>query len=99
MRTLWVCAVAGGPFKYLPTMPGKCPFSLESAHKKFQISPFEFDAVATELSNSLDHFNVPEQEKSEVLAAFSAHKPEVNQGYNIANNLPQEPIKCPFRFL
>ena len=28
MRTLWLCSLAGGPFKYSPTAPGKCPFSL-----------------------------------------------------------------------
>jgi hemoglobin len=86
MRTLWVCAVSGGPFKYSPTVPGKCPFSLENAHAKFKISSEEFDAVAVELSKSLDHFNVPAKEKSEVLAAFAAHKPEING----------KSPKCPF---
>src|SRR6185437_6183649 len=88
MRTLWLCSLAGGPFKYSPTKPGKCPFSLENAHSKFMISPTEFDAVAQELSNSLDHFSVPEREENEVLAAFAMHKPEVIQGYQIANHLP-----------
>jgi hemoglobin len=32
------------------------------------------------LSRSLDHFAVPKREKSEVLAAFAAHKDEVTQG-------------------
>jgi len=41
---------------------------------------FEFDAVAGELSRSLDFFNVPELEKSQVLAAFAAHKSEVTEG-------------------
>jgi hemoglobin len=81
MRTLWLCAVAGGPYTYTPTVSGKCPFSLENAHSKLNISPAEFDAVAIELSNSLDHFNVPPQEKSEVLSAFSAHKSEINMNY------------------
>ena len=43
-------------------------------------SPDEFDAVAQELSRTLDEFNVPTQEKSEVLAAFAAHKGEVTEG-------------------
>jgi hemoglobin len=34
-----------------------------------------------ELGRSLDHFNVPEKEKGEVLAAFAAHKGEVTEGY------------------
>src|SRR5690348_15915036 len=35
MRTLWLCDVAGGPYTFIPTVPGKCPLSLENAHKKF----------------------------------------------------------------
>ena len=74
MRTLWVCAVAGGPFQYT----GK---GLEEAHRDLKISPEEFDAVAAELSEALDYYNVPEREKEEVLAAFAAHKDEVTAGY------------------
>jgi hemoglobin len=47
-----------------------------------EISPDIFDEVAAELSRSLDHFHVPEQEKREVLAAFAAHKGEVTEGYS-----------------
>lgn len=94
MRTLWLASLAGGPYHFSPTKPGKCPFSLENAHKEFQISPAEFDAVAAELSNSLVHFNVPDAERNDVLAAFGAHKNEVVTGYNVANNLPVTPPKC-----
>jgi len=81
MRTLWVAAVSGGPFKYTPTRPGSTNLGLENAHKNLRISPGEFDAVAGVLSRSLDHFKVPQREKSEVLAAFAAHKNEVTQGW------------------
>jgi hemoglobin len=80
-RTLWVCAVAGGPFEFSATKPGASPLGLEEAHRDFRISPDEFDEVAAELAGSLDHFNVPQQEKDEVLAAFAAHKGEVTEGY------------------
>lgn len=80
MRTLWVCNVAGGPFEYVGTKPGREEVSLEEAHRDLEISPEEFDAVAEELARSLDFFKVPEQEKSEVLAAFAAHKGEVTEG-------------------
>jgi hemoglobin len=80
-RTLWVCNVAGGPFEFSATKPGATPIGLEEAHREFQISPEEFDAVAAELANSLDTFKVPGQEKEEVLAAFAAHKGEVTEGY------------------
>jgi hemoglobin len=82
MRTLWVCDIAGGPQQYAATKPGSTPLGLEEAHRELKISPAEFDEVAAELARSLDHFNVPEREKGEVLAAFAAHKSEVNEGYS-----------------
>ena len=81
MRTLWVCAAAGGPFKYTPTKPGKTLLGLEEAHRDLHISPAEFDEVAAELGRSLDFAKVPPREKQEVLAAFAAHKGEVTAGY------------------
>jgi hemoglobin len=82
MRTLWVCDIAGGPQHYAATKPGSTPLGLEEAHRALKISPAIFDEVAAELARSLDHFNVPEQEKGEVLAAFAAHKGEVTEGYS-----------------
>ena len=81
MRTLWLCELAGGPQAYGATKPGKTHFGLEGAHRALEISPEIFDEVAAELARSLDHFKVPEAEKSEVLAAFSGHKVEVTEGY------------------
>lgn len=81
MRTLWVCEVTGGPFKFSPTKPGKSHLSLELAHRDLNISPEEFDEVAAELGRSLDFAKVPAREKGEVLAAFAAHKKEVTAGY------------------
>lgn len=80
MRTLWVCDVAGGPFKFTATKPGKTPLGLEEAHKDLRISAAEFDEVATELGQTLDFFKIPKPEKAEVLAAFAAHKNEVTMG-------------------
>ena len=80
MRTLWVCDVAGGPFKFEATRPGHTQLGLEEDHPALQIAPAEFDAVAALLAKSLDHFGVPAREKEEVLAAFAAHKAEVTEG-------------------
>lgn len=80
MRTLWLCDVAGGPFKFTATKPGETLLGLEEAHREFQIAPEEFDEVAAELGRSLDFFKVPQPEKDEVLAAFAAHKGEVTEG-------------------
>jgi hemoglobin len=81
MRTLWVCAAAGGPFVYTGTKPGQTQMGLENAHFNLHISPEEFDTVANVLTHTLDHFHVPAKEKSEVPGAFAAHKGEVNTGY------------------
>jgi hemoglobin len=81
MRTLWVCAVAGGPLHYTATKPGETEVGLEEAHRGLKIAPGEFDAVAAELGRTLDFFKVPAREKGEVLGAFAAHKNEVTTGF------------------
>jgi hemoglobin len=73
LRTLWVCAIAGGPFQYT----GK---SLGDAHFDFQLTSAEFDEVSGVLADALDHFKVPQAEKEEVLAAFEAFKGAVTAG-------------------
>jgi len=77
LRTLWVCAVAGGPFQYTGE-------SLREAHFDLHIPPEVFDEVAAELGHALDHFKVPKREKEEVLAAFAAQKPDVIAGSRTA---------------
>lgn len=90
MRTLWLAALAGGPYKYVPTKPGIegetrglcprvsfCPFSLEKAHEALHITSEEFDAVAEELRKSLTYFHVGNEEINEVLKVFASHKHEV----------------------
>jgi hemoglobin len=84
MRTLWVCNVAGGPFEFSATRPGRTELGLEEAHRNLRISPEEFDEVAAELARTLDYFKVPDHEKHEVLDAFAAHKDEVTEGYRAA---------------
>ena len=81
MRTLWVCNVAGGPFQFTATRPGRTVLGLEEAHRDLRISPEEFDEVAAELARSIDAFGIPDREKQEVLAAFASHKGEVTEGF------------------
>ena len=83
-RTLWVCAVAGGPFEYAGTRPGSTALGLEEAHRHLRISPEEFDEVAAELKRTLDKFSIPAAEQELVLGAFAAHKDEVAEGYRRA---------------
>jgi hemoglobin len=73
LRTLWLASLAGGPFQYT----GR---ELRDAHFDLKISPTVFDEVAAELSHTLDHFQVPEREKGEVLAAFGGWRGEVTAG-------------------
>src|SRR5262245_64618672 len=81
MRTLWVCDVSGGPFKFTATRPGTTPLGLEEAHRELRIAPAGLCEVAAELGRTLDFVKVPKREKAEVLAAFAAHKDEVTAGY------------------
>jgi hemoglobin len=73
LRTLWVCAVAGGPFQYGAK-------ELRDAHFELHISPEVFDEVSAQLGRALDHFNVPKRESEETLAAFDAQKADVTAG-------------------
>ena len=73
LRTLWVASLAGGPFDYTAR-------ELRDAHFDLKIPPEVFDEVDAELGRTLDHFNVPEREKGEVLAAFEGWKGEVTAG-------------------
>ena len=72
-RTLWVCAVSGGPYKYTAK-------SLHDAHLDLRITSETFDEVAGELAKTLDFFGVPAREKQEVLGAFAGQKPDVTAG-------------------
>ena len=72
-RTLWVCAVSGGPYEYTAK-------NLHDAHFELHIPPEVFDEVAAELGRALDYFKVPKREKEETLAAFNAQKSDVTAG-------------------
>jgi hemoglobin len=81
MRTLWVCIVAGGDFQYTATRPG----STLSDWKRLTASSvfLQRSSTRSRLNSGapLDTVKVPDEEKQEVLAAFSAHKSEVTAGY------------------
>jgi len=72
-RTLWVCAVSGGPYEYTAK-------SLHDAHLELHIPPEVFDEVSAELGRALDYFKVPQREREEALAAFDAQKSHVTAG-------------------
>ena len=83
MRTLWLCAVAGGPFQYTATNPGAHRARARGgASRPANLAGGVPDQVAAELARSLDRFQVPGPDKEAVLGAFAAHKGEVTEGYS-----------------
>ncbi len=70
MRTLLVCAAAGGSFQYT----GK---DMHSAHAHLHITAEEFDEVGAEIGRALEGLGVPDREKLEVLGAIAAKRDEV----------------------
>ena len=70
MRTIWIAALTGGPFAYtgLP---------LHEAHQRFRLTAEEFDEVGAEIVRALDHYNVPEREKKQLVDAYVLSKPDV----------------------
>ena len=82
MRTLWVCDVSGGPYKFKATKPGATRLGLEEAHRDLRISPEEFDEVAAELGRTLDFFKVPKRvRRPKSWPPSPPHKGDVTAGY------------------
>ncbi len=65
-----VCEATGGPCKYTG-------LSMKRAHKNMKVTEGEFNAGVEDLVKVLDKFNVPEAEKSELLAALAALKGDI----------------------
>src|SRR5699024_3368441 len=80
LTTLWVSEISGGPHKYVSTVPNEDSLDLEPTQFDMKLTEEEFDAAGGVLDATLDHLDVPEQEKTEVLHAFTAHKDEVISG-------------------
>jgi hemoglobin len=69
-RTLWIAAVAGGPFVYtgLP---------LSEAHAEFNLTAEQFAEVGAEIVRALDYYEVPEREQQELVNAYRASMSDV----------------------
>jgi hemoglobin len=68
----FLCMSAGGPCKYSGP-------DMMSAHKGRGITNDAFAAVAQDLSIVLDHLQVPEQEKTQVMQLAASLKPTIVQ--------------------
>jgi hemoglobin len=69
-RTLWIAAVAGGPFVYtgLP---------LSEAHAEFNLTAEQFAEVGAEIVRALEYYEVPEREQQELVNAYRASMSDV----------------------
>lgn len=65
-----VCAATGGPCKYTG-------LSMTEAHKNMKVTEGEFNALVEDLVMTLDKFNVPAQEKGELLSALGGLKSQI----------------------
>ncbi|HET7094470.1 MAG TPA: group 1 truncated hemoglobin [Thermomicrobiales bacterium] len=70
MRTIWIAALAGGPFTYtgLP---------LHEAHQSFHLTADEFNEVGAEIVRALDYYKVPKEEQQELVAAYNTAMTDV----------------------
>ena len=61
---------SGGPQRY----SGR---SMEESHREMQITAAEWDAFIDDLNQTLDKFEVPDQERSEVLAIIESTRKDI----------------------
>ena len=64
MRTIWIAALAGGPFTYTGV-------PLHEAHQSFHLTAAEFNEVGAEIVRALDYYKVPNAEQQELVAAYN----------------------------
>ena len=65
-----ICAATGGPCKYEG-------LSMKRSHTNMKVTDGEFKALVEDLVASLDKFNVPEAEKSELLSALAPMQADI----------------------
>lgn len=70
MRTIWIAALAGGPFQYT----GK---PLAEAHPRFKLTEAEFKEVGAEIVRALDFYKVPQREQQELVRAYNSSMGDV----------------------
>lgn len=70
LRTLWIAALAGGPFEYTGQ-------PLNQAHPRFNLTEEEFNEVGREIVRALQFYNVPEREQQELVRAYNSSMSDV----------------------
>lgn len=73
MRTLWICSMTGGPFKFHGV--GGCQSN--ETHYGLNLTTEEFQAVLEQLANAMDYFKVDNLTNNQLLMLFINNKDEV----------------------
>ena len=76
-----VCEATGGPCTY----SGR---DMRTTHDGMGVTAAEFDALVQDLVATLDQFNVPEAEKSELLGALAPMRPDIVEIETAATGTP-----------
>lgn len=76
-----LCMLTGGPCKYTGD-------SMKKAHRNMGLTEGEFNAGVEDLTKALDKFNVPAQEKSELLTALAKFKNDIVEVKSSATGTP-----------
>lgn len=81
MLVAMVCKVTGGPCEY----SGR---SMKVTHANMGVTEGEFAALVDDLVQTLDHFKVPAQEKSELLTILGTTKADIVEAKGAATGTP-----------
>jgi hemoglobin len=76
-----ICMLTGGPCKYTGD-------SMKKAHHNMGLTEGEFTAGVEDLTKALDKFNVPAQEKGELLTALAQFKKDIVEVKSDATGTP-----------
>ena len=68
----FLCEQTGGPCVYLGQ-------DMKTAHQGLNITEADWDAMVVDLKQSFDHFNLGQEERSELMAALTKLKPDIVQ--------------------
>jgi hemoglobin len=82
-----VCMLTGGPCKYTGD-------NMKKAHKNMGMTDGEFTAGVEDLTKALDKFNVPAQEKGELLTALAQFKKDIVE---VKSNETGTPLPAAFK--
>jgi hemoglobin len=79
-----VCAATGGPCEYTG-------LDMKKAHKNMKVTEGEFNALVEDLVGALDKFNVPEQEKNDLLGILGPLKSQIVEVNSADTGTPLPP--------